>query len=147
MRAERLAPIVLVILGLALAYAFLSVGREEHQVREVEIEMSTRQWRWDPRLTAGTPGDSASSRPEEGSFANATIVVHVGEKVILHIKSLDVAHGFAISGYDTVRPVVIAPGDTVTVVFVADKAGTFTFYCTVFCGTGHPRHLGSLVVK
>ncbi len=145
MKARQAVPIALVVLGLALAY--LSVNREPTPASVVEIEMTTRQWRWDPKLVAGPPGDSAFSTPEVGSFANATIVVHLGEKVILHIKNLDVTHGFAILGYDTVRPVVVSPGDTVTLTFVADKRGTFTFYCTVFCGTGHPDHKGLLVVK
>ncbi len=147
MRARQALPIALVILGLVIASAYLWENREPGPTTVVEVEMTTRQWRWDPKIIAGPPGDGAFSTPQDGSFANATIVVHVGEKVILHIRSLDVTHGFAILGYDTVRPVVVSPGDTVTLTFVADKRGTFTFYCTVFCGTGHPDHKGQLVVK
>jgi cytochrome c oxidase subunit 2 len=35
----------------------------------------------------------------------------------------------------------------VTVEFVADKAGTFTFSCSVYCGKGHRGMKGELVVS
>ena len=53
---------------------------------------------------------------------------------------MDITHGFAIDEYN-VR-VYIPPGETVTVSFVADKLGTFTYYCNVFCGVGHPNMHG-----
>jgi heme/copper-type cytochrome/quinol oxidase subunit 2 len=53
---------------------------------------------------------------------------------------LDITHGFAIDEYD-IRA-YIPPGEKVTVSFIADKLGTFTYYCNVFCGVGHPHMHG-----
>ena len=37
-------------------------------------------------------------------------------------------------------------GEAVTVEFVADRAGSFDFTCAEYCGTGHARMKGRLVV-
>jgi cytochrome c oxidase subunit 2 len=41
----------------------------------------------------------------------------------------------------------IEPGSSKTVTFVADKAGTFKFFCNVPCGEGHREMTGQLVVN
>ena len=75
----------------------------------------------------------------------STIVVKKGERVRIIAESLDVPHGFAIDEYgislylDGVRKQ--------TVEFVADKTGTFTIYCNVPCGSGHPTMRGRLIVE
>lgn len=38
-------------------------------------------------------------------------------------------------------------GEENAVEFVADKSGTFPFYCNVFCGGGHKEMQGKLIVK
>ena len=78
-------------------------------------------------------------------FIPNEIVVNKGERVILHIKSVDVTHGFSIIDYDINEQ--LNPGQEVTVNFVADKAGEFTFFCSVPCGRGHSSMQGKLVVK
>ena len=40
----------------------------------------------------------------------------------------------------------IVPGQVATLQFVPDRAGTFTFACDVFCGSGHEDMSGTLVV-
>lgn len=78
-------------------------------------------------------------------FEPSTITVNKGDKVRIIAESLDVPHGFAIDEYginlylDGLR--------SKTAEFVADKAGTFTFYCNVLCGTGHRKMRGKLIVK
>jgi len=149
MKASTFLVAALLILGIvAGSVYFLESGRPGTPAT-VEIELVTSQWKWEPRLIRGPPEAIATFVPlrDSPAFGNATILVRTGDKVILHIKSIDVAHGFAILGYESVRPVVIAPGEKVTVTFVADRPGTFIFYCTVFCGTGHPDHKGLLIVK
>ena len=42
---------------------------------------------------------------------------------------------------------MLEPGKTVSVEFVADKQGTFSFFCNVFCGSGHGNMKGTLIVK
>ncbi len=41
----------------------------------------------------------------------------------------------------------IAPGVTSTPKFTPDKAGTLTFLCDVFCGSGHEDINGVLIVS
>jgi len=78
-------------------------------------------------------------------FDPATIKVKQGDKVRLKIKSVDVAHGFGLPDFNV--SVDLAPGQEQTVEFTADKKGTFTFFCSVFCGSGHPDMKGKLIVE
>lgn len=68
----------------------------------------------------------------------------LGETVLLRLHGQDVTHGFSILEYGV--NVEIPPGQVVEVRLQADKAGLFTIFCTVFCGTGHPQHKGTLHV-
>jgi nitrosocyanin len=78
-------------------------------------------------------------------FEPSVISVNKGDKVRITATSRDVPHGFAIDEYginlylDGLRPK--------TVEFIADKAGTFIFYCNVPCGSGHNSMRGKLIVK
>ena len=77
-------------------------------------------------------------------FVPSTITVNKGDTVKLHITSTDVGHGFALSAFGINK--TLNPGQTVDVEFVADKAGSFQFFCNVFCGEGHGGMKGTLVV-
>ena len=78
-------------------------------------------------------------------FEPDPIIVGLGEKVRLELKSRDVTHGLGIKEYgiDEVVPV----GRKATVSFTADKPGTFHVHCTVFCGQGHGDMHGTLIVS
>lgn len=78
-------------------------------------------------------------------FIPSTIAVKKGDKVRLNVKSIDVAHGFSIPEFKVEES--IKPGTTKTIEFVADKAGEFTFFCSVYCGTGHSGMKGKLIVE
>jgi len=78
-------------------------------------------------------------------FEPSTITVNEGDTVRLIINSIDVAHGFAISTFGVNER--LNAGETVTVEFVADRKGTFSFFCSVFCGSGHGGMRGSLIVE
>ena len=78
-------------------------------------------------------------------FSPSTITVNEGDTVILNIQSIDVTHGFAISEFGVSEQLV--SGNTVKVEFIADKKGTFSFFCNVFCGSGHSSMKGTLVVQ
>lgn len=79
------------------------------------------------------------------SFTPDTIEVNKGDKVRLIVTSVDVPHGFAVREYDINER--LEPGKPATIEFTADKEGTFTAYCSVFCGSGHSSMKGKLVVK
>jgi cytochrome c oxidase subunit 2 len=78
-------------------------------------------------------------------FEPATITVAQGDSVRLRLHSTDRTHGIAMKAF-RVNALIPKMGEAVTVEFVADQAGTFDFTCSEYCGTGHARMKGRLVV-
>jgi cytochrome c oxidase subunit II len=78
-------------------------------------------------------------------FDPGVITVKKGEKVRLLITATDREHGIKIEGYDINQ--VLKKGVIETIEFTADKAGTFEFKCSVYCGLGHRKMKGKLVVE
>ncbi|MFQ5531705.1 MAG: cupredoxin domain-containing protein, partial [Candidatus Nanoarchaeia archaeon] len=78
-------------------------------------------------------------------FNPNTITVNEGDNVILNVKSIDVAHGLAITAFGVNER--LNPGTTTRIEFTADKKGTYSFFCSVFCGRGHSTMKGTLVVN
>lgn len=118
----------IILVGIALLAASLAgcLQRAPHDdANGVTIEVKASRYKFDP-----------------GTLTS--INVTKGQVVTLRLTSLDVTHGFAITEYGIQQEV--APGQTVEVHFTADKTGDFVIYCTVFCGTGHPQHKGTLHV-
>lgn len=82
---------------------------------------------------------------KQWEFVPDAIAVKKGDTVRLSVKSVDVSHGMAIPDFGVNE--VLQPGKTVNIEFVADKAGVFSFFCSVQCGSGHTGMRGSLVVE
>ncbi len=78
-------------------------------------------------------------------FDPAEITVNKGDRVRLKVSSLDVMHGIGIKEYGINKQV--PPGETVIVEFTADKSGTFTMFCAVYCGDGHKEQKGRIIVN
>ncbi len=78
-------------------------------------------------------------------FTPATITVNEGDTVKLTITSVDVTHGFSLPTFGVNE--TLNPNSPVTVEFTADRTGSFTWSCTVFCGSGHSGMSGTLVVQ
>jgi|TARA_Y100000310_G_scaffold91480_1_gene88840 cytochrome c oxidase subunit 2 len=78
-------------------------------------------------------------------FSPSTITVNEGDKVILNVESIDVTHGIAIPDFGVSES--LSPGNTVKIEFTADKKGSFSFFCNVFCGSGHGGMSGTLIVQ
>ncbi len=76
--------------------------------------------------------------------------IKAGEEVYFHVTNLeqdwDVPHGFAIKGADNAE-LLIMPGETQTLKWVADKPGIYPFYCTDFCSALHQEMSGYLRVS
>lgn len=79
------------------------------------------------------------------SFEPSTIEVNKGDKVRLIVTSMDVPHGISIKEYGINERLEV--GKQVTIEFTADKEGTFTAFCSVFCGSGHSNMKGKLIIK
>jgi nitrous-oxide reductase len=75
--------------------------------------------------------------------------VNQGDKVTVYITNIeqttDELHGFGLVDYNL--NVVIDPGETKTVEFVADKVGVYPYYCTNFCSALHQEMQGYMLVK
>ena len=78
-------------------------------------------------------------------FEPNIITVNQGDKVILHITSVDVTHGFRLSAFDIDKDLIL--GETIDVEFIADHEGEFTYYCSIYCGSGHSHMKGKLIVE
>ena len=78
-------------------------------------------------------------------FEPSTIEVNKGDKIKLVVTSIDVPHGFSVPEYGINER--LNPGTPVTIDFTAEKDGTFTTFCSVFCGSGHSNMKGKIIVR
>ena len=73
------------------------------------------------------------------------VQINKGDTVKLTVSSSEGTHGLAMPDYNIdLSP--IAPGESKTIEFTADKSGTFTYFCNVPCGPGHRSMTGTLTV-
>jgi cytochrome c oxidase subunit 2 len=77
-------------------------------------------------------------------FNPSRVVVNQGDKVRLEVTALDRSHGFRLIEYGL--DAVLEPKKVTTIEFAADKPGAFEWHCSVFCGAGHDKMKGELVV-
>ncbi len=71
--------------------------------------------------------------------------VRKGDRVVLRLISADVHHGMALPAFG-ILDAVIHPGDVTRAEFVADKVGSFKFFCTIRCGSMHDNMSAILTV-
>ena len=79
------------------------------------------------------------------AFTPAVIEARRGEAIELVLRSADTTHGLAIKPYG-LKVAIPKGGDRVSVLFVADEPGRFPIECSEYCGSGHKRMRGELVV-
>lgn len=83
--------------------------------------------------------------PEAGGWGLSDLTVAVGQPLHLRLTSDDVMHGFAIGQSD--QPAVdVKPGEITETTITFDTPGTYTFYCTRWCGANHWRMRGTITV-
>lgn len=82
---------------------------------------------------------------DEWEFTPSLIEVNLGDRVILHIESEDEYHGIALTDFGINRQ--LPPGQIIDIEFIADKQGSFSFFCSVPCGMGHSSMGGQLIVN
>jgi nitrous-oxide reductase len=82
-------------------------------------------------------------------FTPERVEIKEGDRVTWHLTNIertrDATHGFALSGYNI--NLSLEPGETQTIEFVADRAGTYTYYCTEFCSALHLEMIGYFLVE
>ena len=117
---QSLLPLVAAVGALFLLVAAAPVRGSARGERTVRLEAS--QYRFDPGV----------------------VRVNRGEKVTIELVATDVVHGLYLDGYALLLEA--DPGQTARVTFVADRAGTFRFRCSISCGAMHPFMIGKLQV-
>ena len=78
-------------------------------------------------------------------FEPSVVEVDKGQSVRLILRSADTDHGLAIKAYG-VKVAIPKGGAPVSVDLVATQAGRFPMECSEYCGSGHSRMRGELVV-
>ncbi len=93
-------------------------------VTEVDVRVKKDSWAWEPK----------------------EIHVKAGDKIVLKIFNEDTYdHGWALEAFGINRR--LFPQRSTAVDFIASRAGTFHFYCSVPCGEGHYDQIGTLIVE
>jgi len=118
--SPRFSLLIFVMAGLVVAFVPLPVPSITPQERIFEID--ARQYAYSP----------------------SELQVNQGDTVTIRLVSTDVVHGLYVDGYDVSAEA--DPGQTATLTFTADKAGSFRFRCNVTCGAMHPFMIGKLTV-
>lgn len=78
-------------------------------------------------------------------FSPDPVVVKKDDIVKLEITSRDVTHGVYIKEYGI--NVSVKKDEAKKIEFLADKVGKFDIICSVYCGPGHSKMKGTLIVE
>ena len=93
---------------------------------------------------AAQPANEVSVAASRFEFTPETVKAKVGVPLTFVLTSLDRIHGFKMPEFGIRTDIV--PDRETRVTLTPQKAGTFTFFCDVFCGDGHEEMAGTLVV-
>lgn len=124
------------------------IGWDTHtQAKKPGLPADAKDFKWSIK----TEGDTTrvNMLALRSHFEPEHVKIKKGQKVIWTVTSLestkDATHGFCIPAYNLTGSV--EPGKTITVEFVADKAGVFPFYCLEFCSALHLEMMGYLMIE
>lgn len=93
-------------------------------ILEIEMRAKENQWKWEP----------------------SDIHIKAGDTVRLKIFNEDnYDHGFAVEAFGVNKR--LFPRRETVIEFIASRAGSFSFYCSVPCGEGHYDQIGILFVE
>jgi plastocyanin len=113
---------LLLILIIAGLFAAIMVGRRPAQAVEIHALM-----------------------PEKGGWLPDDLSAEAGVPLNLRLTSDDVMHGFAV-GQQPWPAVDVKPGQMTELSLTFDEPGTYTYYCTRWCGPNHWRMRGTIEV-
>jgi mono/diheme cytochrome c family protein/plastocyanin len=87
-----------------------------------------------------------ASMPEAGGWRPVAIQAKAGQPVHLRLTSEDVTHSFAV-GQMEMEAIDIEPGELTELTLTFEQPGTYTYYCTRWCGPNHWRMRGTIEVS
>ena len=126
-----LTVVIIAIFTGGIAYGVQSLIGGEEVVEGVlvdgvrEFRISAQQWYYEPAMIRVNPGDT----------------------VRFTVTSQDITHGFAINELGFNLPLSLGVAAKHEVVIPLDMAeGTYTMYCSIFCGVGHPYMKGNVII-
>lgn len=96
-----------------------------------EVHVTGKQWMWEVRYP-------------DGRTAINEIRVPRGKPVKFILTASDVIHGFYLPDYRVKMDAI--PGRLTTLWLQPEKTGTYTIFCTVYCGDGHSSMNAQLIV-
>jgi mono/diheme cytochrome c family protein/plastocyanin len=83
--------------------------------------------------------------PEKGGWLPGNLTAEVGVPLNLRLTSDDVMHGFAV-GQQPWPAVDVRPGRMTELSLTFDEPGSYTYYCSRWCGPNHWRMRGTIAV-
>jgi cytochrome c oxidase subunit 2 len=95
---------------------------------------------------ADAPVKDVEVSAKKYEYTPPAIDVPAGTLVKIHLSAVDREHGFEIQSVKD-SCVKFKPNEPATVEFYADKPGEYEFKCCKYCGFGHGKMKGKLVVK
>jgi cytochrome c oxidase subunit 2 len=98
-----------------------------------------------PRGMAQSAAGAIQVTAKKYKFSPAVIKVKNGDHVKLAVTATDREHGIKIAAFHIDQK--LPKDEPVTVEFTADRVGTFPFECSKFCGMGHGKMKGEIVVE
>jgi cytochrome c oxidase subunit II len=113
----------LVAVALCAVSAYIALAQNIPSGADSEIKVTARKYEFSPTVIKAKRGD----------------------RIKLVITALDRDHGFKLEAFHIDQK--LPKGDAVTVEFTTDRAGTFPFECSHFCGLGHKQMKGHLTVE
>ncbi len=78
-------------------------------------------------------------------FTPNVIEAKKGEVVTLQVTGVSGTHGFSVPDLGINKTIYM--GKTVNIPLPTDRAGTFSFACSIQCGSGHADMKGQIVIE
>ncbi|MBX3311949.1 MAG: cytochrome c oxidase subunit II [Microbacteriaceae bacterium] len=145
-------PLVLILGMFAFTAREQAVIESRWDEPDVVVEIQAKRWAWDfnyktedgGHYFAGIQTQLKEGNTEPDPATIPEIVLPVGQKVELQIKSRDVVHSVWIVEHLYKKDAI--PGHTNYYSFIPNKEGVFTGKCAELCGEYHPYMLFTLRV-
>ncbi len=134
--------VLLLIVGGFLLFKNSSVAPTEN---DLELGMLVPGNEVDEMVVENEVVDTSAAKVREFNvdassykFSPANITVNKGDTIKLTVKNVDGTHDFKIDEFTGASTKILKTGETQTITFVVDRAGTFEYYCSI----GQHRAMG-----